>query len=175
MQRTAIVLMALAIAGCATQKVEKHVELDLSKNLVPDCYTVDLFDPYRLEYPEAGVPPENFGFLGVWKKGGWNGSWCHDLYVTQVRADGTAEVLDAYGPVAANGIEATVFKRQAKIENGELVVSGNFGVARYRLNGEYLQGNRRDLFGKYEITLARVDGIAQVPIPQPKPTRLASR
>ena len=175
MQRAILLVAALTVAACATKDEPKPELVDLSKNLIPSCYTVDLFDPYLLEYPEAGVPDEHFKFLGVWKQGAWNGEWCHDLYVTTVRADGTAEVLDAYGPYARQGREATVFRRPAKIEGDELIVAGGTAVARYRLNGDFLQGLRRDIFGKYEITMARADGLSRVPVPQPKPTQLASR
>ena len=138
--------------------------------LAADCYTVDLFDPYNIEYPEAGVPKESSAFLGVWKQGAWNGSWCHDLYVTKVYADGRVDVIDAYAPGGNN--DATVFKRTGRIENGVLKFKsiGSAEVS-YTVNGNFLIGKRLDKFGRSEITLNRDIGLALVPVPPVKPVR----
>ncbi|MEM1300499.1 MAG: hypothetical protein AAGH68_14595 [Pseudomonadota bacterium] len=170
--RRILALLALgALAACAPEQKAK-IEEDFSKRLSPGCYTVDLFDPYRLEYPEAGVSAENRKFLGVWKNGAWGGNWCHDLYITNVFADGSVELLDAYGPSAKHGHEATVYKRKGKIENGVLTfLSHKQTPVSYRLAGEYLVGTRKDLFGTIEITMSRTDRLAEVPVPPRKPVR----
>lgn len=170
--RRILALLALgALAACAPQQKAK-IEEDLGKRLSPGCYTVDLFDPYRLEYPEAGVPAENRKFLGVWKNGAWGGNWCHDLYITKVLADGSVELLDAYGPSSKHGHEATVYKRKGKIENGVLTfMSHKQTPVSYTLAGEYLIGTRKDLFGTIEITMSRTDRVAEVPVPPRKPVR----
>jgi len=172
--RTLFVAAAAAVlAACAPPpKKETPRGPDLSERLVPDCYTVDLFDPYRIQYPEQGVPPQNAKFLGVWQNGGWSKQWCHDLYITEVRADGTVTLLDAYGPDRARRLEAQVYKRTARIENGVLrfLTINNVPVS-YRLEDGYLIGERLDYNGKEQIVLSRTDGLALVPIPPRNPRR----
>lgn len=169
------VAVAVALSGCVMQqKKPKETTPSLADNLSIGCYTVDLFDPYRLQYPEAGVPDDIRPFIGVWKDAAWNGVWCHDLYVTEVKPDGTVILLDAHGPYLENGHEATIFKRIGKIKDGVLTFESiGKALVTYRLadDGKYLVGNRIDAFGKYEITMARADGFAQVPIPPKKPRR----
>ena len=165
----------LALAGCGLQSAKPgKVAPTLADKLSLGCYTVDLFDPYRLQFPESGVPKEYRPFIGVWKDAAWNGEWCHDLYITEIKPDGTVTLLDAHGPYLKLGHEATVFKRTARIENGVLsFISVGKAPVTYRLaeNGRFLIGNRIDAFGKYEITMARTDGFAQVPLPPKKPRR----
>ena len=170
MFRYLAILGAVFAIACTPQK-RAQIEVDIAKRLSPGCYTVDLFEEYRIEYPEAGVPAEASQFLGVWKNGAWNGRWCHDLYVTKANPDGTVNVIDAYGP-DGGGREATVFKRVGKVENGVLSFhSQGSAPVEYRIIDEYLVGERRDAFGKYEITMSREIGIALVPIPPRKPVR----
>ena len=171
MQKLLAAIAVLAIAACSPQK-RAQVQVDLSKKLSPGCYTVDLFDPYRLEYPEAGVPAEASKFLGVWKNGAWGGHWCHDLYITKAYPDGTVDLLDAYGPNRKSGDEAVVFKRKGKVENGVLTFfSRRQAPVSYRIVDGYLLGERIDAFGKHEITMSRERKVAIVPIPPVKPSR----
>lgn len=179
MRRLVVLAALLALAGCdllGPRKKPEPVVADLSKRLKVGCYTVDLFDPYKLKSPAAGVPIGNSRFIGVWKDAAWNGEWCHDLYITEVRPDGGVTLLDAYGPYKRQGREATVFKRQAKISNGVLSFT-SIGEAKvsYRLSadGRYLLGKRTDIGGDYDITMLRHDGIPLPPIPPVKP-RLGS-
>ena len=177
MKRLAAVIGLLAIAGCAQEK-RAEVETDLRKQLSPGCYTVDLFDPYTIEYPGPDVPEDARAFLGVWKNGAWGGHWCHDLYITRAFADGSVELLDAYGPFRQAGIEATVFKRKGRVKDGVLTFrSQNGSLVEYRIVDDYLVGQRRGTLGKFEITMSREDGlgimpaVAQVPMPPRKPVR----
>ncbi len=160
---------ALALAGCVQPKPKPTV--DLSKNLKPGCYTVDLFTPYRIEYPGADVPADARQFLGVWKNGAWNGDWCHDLYVTKVHADGRVEALDAHGPSPYTGVDATAFKRTGSIKNGVMTFRVDGFPVRYRIVDGFLIGNRKVINGTLDITMSREDGIAQVPIPPVNPRR----
>ena len=169
---------ALALAGCnlGTTKSEKApvAAVNHHANLSLGCYTVDLFDPYHLKEPAPETPPELAGFVGVWKDAAWNGVWCHDLYITEVRPDGTVVLLDAYGPYKPGKLEATVFKRNATIKDGVLRFTAIGGaVVSYELagNGKYLVGKRLDALGRYEITMQKVDGFAMVPVPQANPAR----
>ncbi len=160
---------AIALAACVQPKPKQKA--NLADNLSPDCYTVDLFDPYQIEYPAADVPPEARKFLGVWKNGAWNGNWCHDLYVTRVYSDGRVEVIDTHGPNPNSGIDATAFKRTGRIQNGELYLQSNGVTVRYRIVDDFLLGSRTDIYGDFVITLSREDGLAQVPVPPIKPVR----
>ena len=174
MKRLVAVVGLLAIASCAEEK-QAQVETDISKRLSPGCYTVDLFDPYKIQTPAPDVPADAAAFLGVWKNGAWGGVWCHDLYITEARANGDVVLLDAYGPYGPAGIEATVFKRKGHVENGVLKFTSQYGApVEYRIVGGYLVGERRGSLGTFEITMSRVDGlatvpaVAQVPVPQKK-------
>ena len=175
MQRMLMVLLALAIAGCVSTKARKSAEDPHAKHLSPGCYTVDLFDPYVLQYPEEGVPAANREFLGVWRQGAWGGDWCHDLYVTAVHPDGSVDLLDLYGPKRDSGIEATVFKRKGFIDNGVLTVKSiGYATVNYRREGRYLLGSRDGLHGKYSAVMVREEHVAQVPIPPVNPRRRRS-
>ena len=68
MQRLVGIALVFGLTACTVEK-RAQVEADLSKRLSPGCYTVDLFDPYRIEYPAANVPREVRKFLCVWKNG----------------------------------------------------------------------------------------------------------
>lgn len=175
MWRLVLLAGALALAACESKpKKPPVVEKSHRDNLLVGCYTVDLFDPYRLEFPSQGVTPANSKFLGVWKDAAWNGEWCHDLYITDVRPDGTVTLLDAYGPYKKQNLEATVFKRTAKLKDGTLsfISLGGASVS-YKMSddGEFLIGKRIDALGRYEITMLRHDGVAIPPIPPRRPAR----
>ena len=177
-QRLLILLLALGIAACNPLKNKQAQGPDPerhAKNLRPGCYTVDLFDPYKIEYPDATVPGDVRQFLGVWRQGGWDGEWCHDLYVTAVYPDGTAVVLDLHGPYTKYGVEATVFKRKGKIKDGVLTLNSiGYASVTYRREGDYLLGYREGVHGKLNATLIREERIALVPIPIANPRRKRS-
>ena len=159
MRNSVAVFAVLVIAGCGSPEPEvaEVAEADL---LRPDCYTVDLFDPFTIENPPADVAQEAHQFLGVWKNGAWGGTWCHDLYITRVGADGSVDVLDAYGPFRAAGFEATVFKRTGKLEDGVLTFHTRGGTAQYRRDGDYLVGTRKGTLGNFEIVMSREENVA---------------
>lgn len=175
MQRLLIAVLAMAVVGCAPPAKKQQVERapDLSDQLSVGCYTVDLFDPYKINYPRGGVPVEYVKFLGAWKDGAWDGKWCHDLYITDVTADGSVTLLSAYGPNLARKWEAQIYKRTGQITDGVLYVDGVLGAKKsYRLVGNrFLVGERNDFVAKETITLARRDGLAFVPIPPRNPRR----
>lgn len=172
MRKLLAIVAVLAVAGCVKPEKRAALEVDLSKRLSPGCYTVDLFDPYQIEYPAANVPKEVRQFLGVWKNGAWGGRTCHDLYITQAFPDGRVTVIDAYGPDSNSGRDATVFTRTGIVSNGVLTFQ-SIGSApvNYRMVGEFLVGERLDAFGKFEITMSREEALAEVPIPPVKPAR----
>ncbi len=174
MSRLFLIAGALLLAGCVPMGDKKEPVKTLADSLSVGCYTVDLFDPYRLEFPTAGVSKENSKFLGVWKDAAWGGEWCHDLYITEVRPDGSVTLLDAYGPNTNRNYEAQIFKRTAQITNGELkfLTLGGATVT-YKLaeNGDYLVGRRVDVLGGLDITMLRHDGVPVPPIPPRNPRR----
>lgn len=175
MHRLFAAVLVVSLAGCM-QPPKKPVAVappDLSDQLKVGCYTVDLFDPYKINYPKGAVPPEYVKFLGVWKDGAWDGKWCHDLYITDVTADGTVTLLSAYGPNTARKWEAQIYKRTGKITDGVLSFDGVLGAKKsYRLVGNrFLVGERNDFVAKETITLARRDGLAFVPVPPKNPRR----
>ena len=189
MRRLAALVGLLAIAGCAEEE-QAAVEVNVSKGLSPGCYTVDLFDPYTIYAAGPDVPEDARAFLGVWKNGAWGGQWCHDLYIIKAFADGSVELLDAYGPYRQAGIEATVFKRRGRVEDGVLkFTSRDRSPVEYRIVGGYLVGERKGTLGTFEITMSREEGpsdvalspsesmgvvvpaVAMVPLPPRKPVR----
>ena len=159
MKRYMAILAVLAVAGCGGKKPEAVAVADAGDLLDPECYTVDLFDPFTVESPPAELADEAKGFLGVWKNGAWNGNWCHDLYVTRVSADGQVEVLDAYGPLHGTDLEATVFRRKGTLKDGVLTFQSRGGKVEYRRDGEYLVGKRKGVLGEFEIIMAREEGV----------------
>ncbi|MEM9060297.1 MAG: hypothetical protein AAGD13_07510 [Pseudomonadota bacterium] len=173
MQRLLILVMIATLAACMPQSKRPVKAGDPhAKNLVPNCYTVDLFDPYFLQYPDEKVSAEAREFLGVWRQGAWGGDWCHDLYVTAVYPDGSVDVLDLYGPLYDANIEATVFKRKGQIRDGQLIISSiGFAQAIYRREGRYLLGKRSGIHGDFNITMVREERVAEVPIPPRNPRR----
>lgn len=168
-----VVALATALSACMPpKKPTLPPAANLASELVPGCYTVDLFDPYRIKYPEQGVPPEHVAFLGVWKDGGWGKTWCHDLYITEVRADGTVILLDAHGPDRKRGIEAQVFKRTAQLQNGVLTfVSIGKAPVSYRIENGYLVGERKEFRDPQRIVLNQTRRVARVPVPPRNPRR----
>lgn len=169
MKRYVAAAAMLALAGCAKEEPVEVAVVDLSEKLSPGCYTVDLFDPYTIENPPPEVAQEAHQFLGVWKDGAWNGTWCHDLYITQVAADGSVTVLDAYGPLRPAGLEATVFRRVGKLKDGVLTFHSRGGTVEYRRDGNYLVGMRKGTLGQMEIIMHRQDDIAIGTPIDPKP------
>lgn len=151
-------LAVLAVAGCGGKEPEV-AKVDLGDQLSPDCYTVDLFDPFTIRNPPTEVASEANKFLGVWMHGAWDGKWCHDLYIINVSADGTVDLLDAYGPYRAAGLEATVFRRKGKLKDGVLTFHSRGGTVHYRRDGDYLVGTRKGTLGNFDIIMSREDNV----------------
>lgn len=169
-----LVVMTAVVTACMPAEKTTAVATgpSLEDQLSPGCYTVDLFDPYRINYPGGGVSQDQAAFLGRWTDAAWNGDWCHELYITDIASDGTVSLLDAYGPYPKLGIEAQVFRRTAKIKDGELSFTSvaKAGVT-YKMQDGYLIGRRIDLWGEYDVTMAKRQGVALVPIPPRNPRR----
>lgn len=174
-----IALAALvALGGCALFEEKAAVapvaeaEQGLGPNHRPGCYTVDLFKPVPVNPPAPGVPAEYSAFLGKWGNGVWNGSWCHDLLIHTVHADGTVELLDMHAPSEAYAAPASIFKRRGQIrKDGVLYFAHGVTTRRYAIENGVLKGVRDDgAFGRLEIVMTR-KGV--VPLPRPRPVRVA--
>ncbi|MEM9043131.1 MAG: hypothetical protein AAGC81_00440 [Pseudomonadota bacterium] len=137
------------------------------------CYTVDLFDPVTIKTPGPEVPAQYHGFLGEWGGGAWNGKWCHDLVIYEVRANGEVELLSMHAPNFDINHPPTVFKRKAVIDiNNTLRMAAGFDRMVYNLDRQFLVGKRTGRSGEYEIALTRKNG-SPIPIARPAATQLA--
>ena len=136
-----------------------------------DCYTVDLFDPVEIKTPAANVPPQFAAFLGEWGGGAWNGKWCHDLVIYDVKANGEVELLSMHAPNFDINHPPTVFKRKAVIDvnNTLRMVAGDDRMV-YNIDRQFLVGTRSGKSGSYEIALTRKGAS---PFPVARPTQLA--
>lgn len=153
------VLAAITVAGCGGSDSKDEVAVD-APALSPGCYTVDLFDPFTIKAPPPEIAEEADDFLGVWMNGAWDGKWCHDLYVTSVNADGSVEVLDAYGPYVPAGVEATVFRREGHLKDGVLTLHSQGATVTYHRDGAYLVGTRKGAYGDFDIIMSREKNVA---------------
>lgn len=154
------VLAVLALTGCGFfQWGSDDAEVGPVSLMQPDCYTVDLFDPFTVKAPPKEMAEKANEFLGVWMQGAWNGKWCHDLYVTSVSANGEVEVLDAYGPWPDAGMRPVVFRRTGWLTDGVLTLHTQAGTARYWREGRYLAGTLTGALGEMEIMLRRNDSV----------------
>jgi len=177
MRLIGIVGILAVLAGC-TGGDERQVasvpeaETGLGPNHRPGCYTVDLFKPVPVETPTPEVPPEYAAFLGRWGNGWWNGSWCHDLLIHAVHADGRAELLDMHAPSEKYAQPASIFKRTGRIrEDGTLYFAHGLTRRRYVIENGVMRGLREDgAHGRLEIVMTR-KGV--VPLPRPRPVRIA--
>ena len=175
--RSIAMLAALALAGCMSAREAPPdpattSDAGLGPNHRPGCYTVDLFQEVPVNTPAPGVPAEHAAFLGRWGNGVWNGSWCHDLLVHTVHADGRVELLDMHAPSEKYAAPASIFKRTGRIgEDGTLRFSHGLTTRRYAIRDSALYGVREDgAHGRLEIVMTR-KGV--VPLPRPRPIRVA--
>tara|TARA_B100002003_G_scaffold203601_1_gene196316 strand:+ start:2064 stop:2543 length:480 start_codon:yes stop_codon:yes gene_type:complete len=102
--------MALGLAACGGDKPAPKPAANLYQ---ADCYTVDPYQPIRIDKPAAGVPEDMKAFLGAWGGGAWDGSVCHDLWVMNVDPSGNVLMFDAHGPGFFP--DATAFTRKGRI------------------------------------------------------------
>ena len=120
------------------------------------CYTVDLFTPARIKVPGREVPEEWRGFSGRWGGGAWEGEWCHDLYVLEIKPDGTVHVIDTHAPLPEWGKLATAFRRTGRIDDdGRLRLSYGHVDVEYWLQEGKLLGHRDEGRGLWEIAMVR--------------------
>lgn len=150
-----VILLAAAtavVAGCASKKVETPPPApQLTRT---DCYTVVLFDDVEIAEPSDAVPAQNRAFLGHWQKGAWAGKWCHDILVSAVHEDGTAEIFDMHAPYDPWNQPATAFKRRARIDDkGTLRFRHGNESRSYRIVDGRLHAKRSGQLGDHEAVL----------------------
>lgn len=124
----------------------------------------------NVEAPGPDVSPELAKFVGVWGNGAWDGVLPHVLVVEQVRPDGQALVVYAYGDAPDWNVTRGYARVVGRIERGALAFNLRGGRVKveYRfeedsLRGTYTVGNRVST-----VTLARTTaaGVAKAsPVP----------
>lgn len=153
----------LMVAGCAKDKGETVEAPPPAPELTrADCYTVVLFDDPPVVEAEASVPEEHANYLGSWTRGAWDGEWCTELFVTEVRSDGSVELYEMHAPYEEWGQPASAFKRTARIDaNGDLRFRYGTESVKYDLIDGKLYAERSGRFGNLEAVLVPPD--AEVP------------
>jgi hypothetical protein len=120
------------------------------------CYTVDLFTEPRFVAPGGEVPRRWRDFAGVWGGGAWNGVWCHDLYILEVKPDGLVRVIETHAPHEPWGKRATAFQRTGRIgSDGRLRLRYGQVEAEYWVEDGVLYGLQNDAGDLRRIALTR--------------------
>ena len=142
--------LAAGLSGCADKPKPK---MD-AKLIQPDCYTVDPYHPIKIHKAAKGVPDNMKKFLGAWGGGAWNGTVCHDLWITEVDPDGETVMFDAHGPGFTR--EATAFTRKGVItSDGHLKVRKGPAEVEYWIKDGRMYGERREGNLVYHIIMTR--------------------
>ncbi|HUF57474.1 MAG TPA: hypothetical protein VMM55_13035 [Thermohalobaculum sp.] len=163
MRVTMIAAAGLVLAGCAKDEPVEVVEAPPPELTRPDCYTVVLFDDPPVVEPDEAVPEPHREFLGSWTRGAWDGKWCTELFVTEIRPDGLVELYEMHAPYPDWGQPASAFKRTARIDDqGDLRFRYGTESLRYRLLDGTLLAERSGRFGKLEAVLVAPD--AELPV-----------
>ncbi|QIE55110.1 hypothetical protein G5B40_06375 [Pikeienuella piscinae] len=149
------VLTILGLSGCATEKKAVATgPTPFDRTVVEDCYTVDLFTVAKIEPPGSDVPAEWARLSGKWGSAGWDGKWCHDLYVLKIAANGEVEVMDLHAPYEPWAKPATAFRRKGRIsKDGHLRVAHGAVVSEYWLENGRLYGLRKEGSGQLRIAM----------------------
>ncbi|MEM1344403.1 MAG: hypothetical protein AAGI34_07455 [Pseudomonadota bacterium] len=125
----------------------------------PECKSVELFRPPQVKRPAKDVPEDFARWYGAWGGGVWNGTWCHDLIVLSVAADGAVEVLDMHAPSPEYNRPATIFKRRGRIQpDGSLRFRHGVVQRHYELHDGVVHGLRQgDSFsgGALRVVMSR--------------------
>lgn len=130
--------LGLGLAACGGPEKPPAPKVELYN---PDCYTVDPYQPIRIDKPAASVPDNMKAFLGAWSGGAWDGTVCHDLWVMSVDAKGNVLMFDAHGPGFFP--DATAFTRKGQItSDGKLQVRKGPAMVEYWIQDGRLYGSR---------------------------------
>lgn len=122
-----------------------------------------------VEAPGPDVSPELAKFASVWGNGAWDGLLAHVLVVEQVRPDGQAPVVYAYGDAPDWNVTRGHARVTARVEGGALTFDLRGGRVRvqYRFEGESLRGTYTIGDRVSTVTLVRttVADLAKTPAP----------
>lgn len=107
----------------------------------PSCPTLWVFADTTIKTPGEDVPEDWRAFSGIWGKAGWDGYWCHDLYVLEIGNDGVVSLMDVHGPGGKH--DGTVFPRVGQInEEGRLTFVADGETREYWVEDGQLHGRR---------------------------------
>lgn len=122
-----------------------------------------------VEAPGADVPPELAKFAGVWGNGAWDGVLAHVLVVEQMRSDGQARVVYAYGDAPDWNVNRGHTRVTARVESGALTFDLRGGRVRvqYRFEGDSLRGTYTIGDRVSTVTLGRTTVADLVKTPAP--------
>ena len=147
-------LVALALAGCSSGPKKAASTTPYDQTVVEDCYTVDLFTVSKIVPPGGDVPKEWAAYSGKWGSAGWNGKWCHDLYVLKISSSGQVDVMDLHAPMDAWGKRATAYRRKGWIsKDGRLRLAYGGVQVEYWLQNGRLYGLRKEGTGELRIAM----------------------
>ena len=168
-----IVAVSVLVLGCAEKaKDVAKVAAEPGIDTRSDCYTVVLFDKHPIKAPAEGVTPEQARFLGHWKQGAWNGEWCHDLLITEVKKGGEVRMVDMHAPYEPWGQPASAFQRTGQIgDDGKLRVRYGTESITYSVVDGQLYAERSGIHGDL-VALLEQDGY--VPVPPIRPVASAA-
>lgn len=157
--RRIILLAAALAAGCAASPRQERTPVAFDATRDDSCYTVDLFTKVSIRRPGGDVPEAWRAFSGRWGGGAWEGQWCHDLYVLDIRPDGQVELVETYAPHLQWGKRATAFRRTARIDDdGRLRLAYGRVRLEYWVENGMLYGARDETgLGKHRIAMVRRD------------------
>lgn len=83
----------------------------------PDCYTVDIYPGTAIVQKGEGAPDGYRDYLGRWGAAAWDGVWCHDLHVLDVRPDGAVTVIEAHAPYPEWGRAVSAYRRTGHFDD----------------------------------------------------------
>lgn len=153
-----VLCLALTVAACGLRSERRGAVDPYQVTRNDSCYTVDLFSAAVVVPPSRDVPESWRGFSGRWGGGAWAGEWCHDLYVLEIRPDGTVIVVDTHAPLPSWGKAATAFRRTAQIDpDGRLRMQYGNTRVEYWIDpaSGYLKGHRDEGQGQWTIAMTR--------------------
>lgn len=138
-----------ALAACGSREPVADVVVS---TVEPECKTVTVFSDTKIRPPKPSLPEEWRAFSGVWGKAGWDGYWCHDLYVMSIEDDGKVQLMDTHGPGGRH--DGTAFPRVGQIDKNNRLTFVADGIRReYWIEDGILRGVRH-LSGSEKSTIA---------------------
>lgn len=133
--------LLIAAAGCNLVSSPPEPPPAPVAQIEPECPTLWVFSDTTVKIPGEDVPEDWRAFSGVWGKAGWDGYWCHDLYVLEIDTEGVVSLMDVHGPGGKH--DGTVFPRVGQInEKGRLTFVADGEKREYWVENGRLHGRR---------------------------------